>query len=200
MGKKLLDEFKDELENIKTDKIKDFIIKVLEDCSDMNAVEPASSTGKYHPVSDLGERGLVRHSKVVAKLTEIMCRSIPFYDDQKNKDILYGAALIHDMGKFDESFGKHSFNAHPIFLSEKIRTMNTENDPDFEKIASIVETHMSRWNDISKRPYKGIIEMPLPKTLEQYIVVFADLISANANLPEYMFELKEEAVKSLAGR
>lgn len=200
MGKKLVDEFKEELESVKTEKIKNFVIKVLENCSDMNATEPASSTGKYHPVADLGNRGLIRHSKMVAKLTEIMCKSIPYYDEPLNHDILYSAALIHDIGKYDESNGKYSIVAHPMFLADKIRDLNTENDPDFEKMATIIETHMSRWNDISKRPYKDHKEMPLPKTLEQYIVVFADLVSANATLPEYMLGLKEEAVKALVGR
>lgn len=200
MGEKLVNEFKTEIESIKTEKIKNFVIELLKKCSDMNATEPASSTGKYHPVADLGNRGLIRHSKMVAKLSEIMCKSIPYYDDELHHDILYAAALVHDMGKYDESNGKYSIVAHPLFLADKIREMNTEDDADIEKIASIVETHMSRWNDISKRPYKDQKEMPLPKTLEQYIVVFADLVSANATLPEYMFELKEEAVKALVGR
>lgn len=200
MGKKLLEEFKTEIDSFKTEKIKNFVIQLLEKCSDMNAVKPASSTGKYHPISDLGDRGLIRHSKMVAKLTEIMVRSIPQYDNDLDHDIIMAAALVHDMGKFDEEFGEHSLNAHPIYLSAKIREMNKDNDKDIERIASIVETHMSRWNDISKRPWNGHTELPLPTSIEQYIVVFADLISANATLPEYMQELKEEAVKALVGR
>ena len=200
MGAKLLEEFKENIDSLKVEKIKNFVIELLKNCSDMNATEPASSTGKYHPVADLGNKGLIRHSKLVAKLTDIMCKSIPYYDDELHHDIIIAAALIHDMGKFDESFGKYSNIAHPVYLADKIRKMNTDNDVDIEKIATIVETHMSRWNDISRKPFNGMKEMPLPQSLEQYIVVFADLISANSTLPEYMQELKEEAVKALVGR
>lgn len=197
---KIIENLKEELDTIKTEKIKTFIEKVLDSCDEMNATEPASSTGKYHPVADLGNEGLIRHSKMVAKLTEIMIRSIPYYDDDLHRDIIFSAALIHDMAKYDKSNGKYSQIAHPMILAKKIRELNTEDDPDFEKIATIIETHMSRWNDISKRPFEGVNEMPLPKTLEQYIVVFADLISANATLPEYMMLLKEEAIRNLVGR
>lgn len=196
---KLIEEFKDELSTIKTEKIRTFVEKVLEKCSERNATEPASSTGKYHPIADLGPRGLIRHSKLVAKLTEIMIRSVPQYDNELDRDIIYSAALIHDMGKFNDT-DKHSQNAHPVIIAETIRKLNEENDPHFERIAKAVETHMSRWSDISKRPYNGITKMPEPETMEQYVVVFADLISANATLPEYMQELKEEAVKAIIGR
>ncbi len=205
MGKQLLEEFKTEIDSFKTEKIKAFVMKLLERCSDMNATEPASSTGKYHPVSDLGYRGLVRHSKMVARLTEIMCRSIPLYDNDLDHDIIMAAALVHDMGKFDEKFGKHSCSGHPLYLYDIIEELNTDKDPDIHRLATDVATHMSRWNDISKYPLERsngetATKLPLPESVEQYIIVFADLVSANATLPEYMQELKEEAIKAIVGR
>lgn len=205
MGKALLETFEKEIARVKTDKMRDFYKAILERCDDLNAVEAASSSGKYHPIQDLGKYGLYRHSVTVAKFAEIMMRSIPTYDNDEDWDIVYVAALLHDMCKFDSKIddGKHSLNDHPVRASKVIRDFNTENDASFERVAKIVETHMSRWNDIAeyKNGKKVIVgQMPLPENTEQYIVVFADLCAANTDLPNYLAEQEKVAVEYIVGR
>ena len=43
MGEKLVNEFKTEIESIKTEKIRNFVIELLKKCSDMNATEVKGS-------------------------------------------------------------------------------------------------------------------------------------------------------------
>lgn len=205
MGKKLLKLFENEAKNIKTEKMQKLFAAMLEKCDDLNATEAASSSGKYHPISDLGEEGLYRHSIMVAELAMIMSKSIPMYDTDENKDILYVSALLHDMCKFDSSVdgGSHSLSDHPTRMATMIREYNVENDAEIERVASNIETHMSRWNDIYHFEGKRKVidgQMPLPKNLENYIMVFADLISANKDLPILMTDLEKAAVNKLVGR
>lgn len=201
MGKKLLKTFEKEIESVKTDKMRDFYKSILESCDDLNATEPASSSGKYHPIQDLGKYGLYRHSITVAKFASIMMRSIPLYDDDENWDIVYVAALLHDMDKFDSNVdeGKHTVDYHPVAMAKRIRDFNTENDPSFERVAKAIETHHSRWGDL-REPWNGISNMPEPEDLENYIIVFADLCAANTELPDFLAEQEKEGVKYLVGR
>ena len=72
-------------------------------------------------------------------------------------------------------------------MADAIRGMNVNNDPDIAKIADNVESHMSRFGGAA----------PRPKTIGQYIVSFADLVSANKELPIMMNEFKEQAEAEL---
>lgn len=201
MGNILLKTFEKEITTIKTDKMRDFYKAILESCDDLNATGAASSSGKYHPIQDLGKFGLYRHSITVAKFAEIMMRSVPLYDDDENWDIVYVAALLHDMDKYDSNVdeGSHTVNYHPVAMAKRIRDFNTENDASFERVAKAIETHHSRWGAL-KEPWNGIETMPEPEDLENYILVFADLCAANSELPEFLETQKDDAVKYLVGR
>lgn len=202
MGKLLLETFEKEISRVKTDKMRDFYKAILQKCDDLNATGSASSSGKYHPIQDLGKYGLYRHSITVAKFAEIMMRSIPLYDDDENWDIVYVAALLHDMCKYDSEVngGKHTNDYHPVAMAKVIRDFNEElNDSSFERVAKAIETHHSRWNALRK-PWNDISEMPEPEDLEQYILIFSDLSAASSDLPEFLFEQKEESVKYMTNR
>ena len=67
MGKKLLAVFDQDVKVGVRDPLMSEIAKaILKECDDLNATEAASSSGKYHPIADLGKEGLVRHSLLVA--------------------------------------------------------------------------------------------------------------------------------------
>lgn len=190
MGKILLERFNSYIDTIKTEKIKKFTINILDKCLDVHAEKAASSSGKYHPICDLGPGGLVRHSIMTAAIADIMCNA--FNDGtpemQLQRDIIYSAALIHDMHKYEADRG-HTLNDHAVRMAKDIRNMNVDHDIDIEKIAQAVESHMSRFGG----------DAPRPRTMGQYIVSFADLVSANKQLPLTMNEftkLAEEEIKS----
>ena len=227
MGMKLLSTLNSEIDkNVKTALYRDVAKYILKSCDDLNATEAASSSGKYHPIADLGYQGLIRHSKMVAELVNIMVRAIPQYDSAMEHDIVYISALLHDMCKYEAKEGEEKVNTnsdHPTKMMELVRKASkdyiteleaagkpamtdeqkTRYEADWERVASNIGSHMSRWNEIkdysSGRP-KVVGYNPLPTTFEQYIIVFADLISANATLPETMFDMKNEAIGYITGR
>lgn len=201
MGKKLLETFEKEIKKVKTEKMRKFYKDILEKCDDLNATGPASSSGKYHPIQDLGKYGLYRHSVTVARFAEIMMRSIPTYDNDEDWDIVYISALLHDMAKFDSNVddGSHTVDWHPVSMAKLIRDFNTENDASFERVAHNIESHHSRWGDL-REAWNGIIMMPQPESLEQYIIVFSDLCAANTDLPNFLNEQEKIGVEYLVGR
>lgn len=220
MGNKLVAAYKDYVtESIKTGQIKDLVLEILKAGDDLNATEPASSSGKYHPIADLGKGGLVRHSIMVAEVAGILMRSRPLYDKKEDRstydhDVVIASAILHDICKYEtpEAGGKiHTNFDHPIKAAQLIKTVGEKMQKNYEdlgvkdfnfislsvRIASNVMTHMSRWNT-SK--YEPGVELPLIENEEQRIISDADLIAASSGLPELMISFREEAVKELAGR
>lgn len=224
MGKLLVNTLAKDIEvNVKNPHMVTIAMEILERCNDLNATEAASSSGKYHPIADLGYQGLVRHSRMVAELATIMARSIPTYDNELDHDIIYLSAILHDMCKYQEaSEGDKGYTSkdnihtnfdHPIkmqaLISEVVPKILAANNIHIEfedkakvedawrRIGMNIASHMSRWNTSKYAPG---IELPLPQSLEQYIIVFADLISANAQLPETMQSMKNLAINFMTGR
>lgn len=203
MGKLLVERYKEEVEMLKTQKFKDFYVKMLEECMDTNAENaPASSSGKYHPICSLGPNGLYRHTKLVAVLAERMIQCIPDFDPDEEHDIIVVSALLHDMCKYNIEW--HTQQDHPVAMASKVRdwyTKNVEGEEEqlkFERVAKCIETHMSRWNEIKDYATKKVLStMPTPESLEQYIICFADMVAAMPKLPELLHEMKDEAVDEI---
>lgn len=218
MGKKLLAVFDQDLKVGVRDPLMSEIAKaILKECDDLNATEAASSSGKYHPIADLGKEGLVRHSRLVAQLACIMARSIPAYDEDINHDIIFLSGLLHDLCKYQptqegEEGDIHTNFDHPRKMQELINKVSKEyidGMPGEEeskillrnswaRIAANIATHMSRWN-VNEKYAPGVV-LDTPQSLEQYIIVFADIISANSELPGIMKQMEEEAVAYIVGR
>ena len=57
--------FEEEIDLIQSADLKIFLTLAVENMFDYVFIKPASSSGKYHPMSDLGEGGLIRHIKGV---------------------------------------------------------------------------------------------------------------------------------------
>ena len=66
------------------------------------------------------------------------------------------------------------------------------------RIAANIATHMSRWN-VNEKYAPGVV-LDTPQSLEQYIIVFADIVSANSELLGIMKQMEEEAVAYIVGR
>jgi len=61
----------------------------FEDC-------PASSTGKYHPISELGPDGTIIHTKKVSAVAYELCRGL---ECENHRDEIVAACIIHDLRK-----------------------------------------------------------------------------------------------------
>lgn len=187
MGKKLVDAFSSWIDqNITFDKIKKLMLAVLDCADDANAENAASSTGKYHPLSDQGPGGNVRHSILAAEIAKILMRADPFYDDRRNWELTAASALLHDICKYSSDDVSHTHFEHPVLAAQLIHDVGDslkEEDPIYVSIAFVIaqniETHMGRWNKSAY--YNG--ELPKPQNDTQKLIHLADLIAANKELP-----------------
>ena len=124
--------FEKELSYIKDEEVKTIVLFSLEYfANDMDKTGPASSTGKYHPDSDNGEGGLIRHTKAVTRFTVDLINKYEHkgmgvkagrgeeYNKDENglnydapfdkeydpifdyRDEMIAAAILHDIAKYD---------------------------------------------------------------------------------------------------
>ena len=92
--------FKNELNYIDDNVLRKFIVYCLENAPDYFYTVPASSSGKYHPTQDLGEGGLIRHTKAVVQVAMDLIRSEQFkIEGIDEKDDIISACILHDIIK-----------------------------------------------------------------------------------------------------
>jgi hypothetical protein len=167
------DHFNTELKLIKDDQVRNVVIDLLDHyVNPANFEKPASSTGKYHPQFALGEGGLVRHTKAVVKLLQVIERARP----SLNWDCLYAAAILHDMWKYSTS-SKWTTKDHPKRAYDEVMFKSTTFSESsltgkLEFIAEIVRYHMGRWDveEFDDMAYK------LPE--EVSLMHYADMIAS----------------------
>ena len=161
-------------------------------------VAPSSSTGKYHPPEDNGKGGLVRHTLKAVQVGINLCN---LYEvNQKNKDIVISAILLHDTFKNIKNrvWGKYTNYEHGKVGAGVIREIaileyksNYEGRISYKtykkilKIAHLVEIHMGRWAE-PKRYYNKF-----RKRLEQ-IIIEADYIASRKGISFIVKEVKDE--------
>lgn len=142
---------------------------------------PASSSGKYHPVTDLGKGGLVRHSLMVYRvgldlLTQNNITNTIFCD------IVKFATLFHDCCKagMQNEPAPNTIHEHPILavilLSELSNSFQSTEifKLILTKIYEAIESHMGRWTTSKYSP----IELPTPETKLSKLVHTADYIAS----------------------
>lgn len=142
---------------------------------------PASSSGKYHPVTDLGEGGLVRHSLMVYRVgLDLLTQN-----DIKNTlfcDMVKFATLFHDCCKAgtQNEAAPNTVHEHPtlaVILLSKIAASFQLTDAFraiLIEICEAIESHMGRWTASKYSP----IKLPTPKTKLEKLVHTADYIAS----------------------
>lgn len=139
----------------------------------------ASSTGKYHPEFCLGDGGLVRHSKVVARIAYELL-NIEMYRTnytEEERDLLIFSCLFHDGLKLGLNKERYTRFDHPILMANFIKDNKDKlklNDHQIEIITSSIATHMGEWvND-----YNGNKVLDKPKTKYQKFVHMCDYLAS----------------------
>ena len=142
---------------------------------------PASSSGKYHPVTDLGEGGLVRHSLMVYRVgLDLLTQNN--ITDTTFCDMVKFATLFHDCCKAGEQNepAPNTVHEHPILaviLLSKIAN-SFQSTETFEsilvKICLAIECHMGRW---TTSKYSSL-ELSEPQTTLERLVHTADYIAS----------------------
>ena len=173
--------FHHELSLIKDENVLKILDNVFKEVKECHKWLPASSSGKYHPKCDLGDGGLIRHSKIVFQFMEEIIRATPVF--QNESDELLAAALIHDLCKYKDDNATHSSFTHPIDMAELIKKTNFRNQKAF-KIATLVSSHMGIWNTFKYCPG---VELPKPKSFDEIAVHYADYFASRQYL-DFQFD------------
>lgn len=184
-NKEKWDAFKEELALIRNETIKQFALNAVAIMPDYFFEMPASTTGKYHPNFALGNGGLLRHSKAVARMVVILVRqkmwSIGLTSDDVDLAIVSG--MIHDGWKKGDGAGKWTTKDHPLYAASMLK--NDEivskilDDDKFKIVCGCISSHMGEWTE------GGILPEPLTK-LEK-LIHEADYLASRKQL-EFNFD------------
>jgi hypothetical protein len=141
--------FTKELLLIKNISIKKFVIECLDESPDYIFKNcPSSSTGKYHSADEFTPLGNILHTRRVVSNCIEMARA--FSLEGKDKDIVIGAAILHDMVKQGFKQTGHTVNNHAALASELIKkvfetTKSKIEEKDYQIIRGCVFFHNGIW-------------------------------------------------------
>ena len=186
--------FINEIGDIKDADLKAFATELIANADDYFFVVPASSSGKYHPPFDLGDGGLVRHTRLVAYMARSLAESYCFSD--YDTDCLIVAALAHDIKKQGDGNTGHTVWDHPILAMHYIQeiygktSFNVPADT-IAKISNAVSSHMGKWGN-EPRFCKGNTPLPMPVTEFEKALQAADYVASRKEITDFKFRDTEE--------
>lgn len=179
------------INKIITPELKHFALLVAQILPEYFYHVPASSTGKYHPVGDLGEGGLVRHTESVCNMLLDLTKpeSIRNMLVQGSKpityiiDCMYVACVFHDSLKsgwqHDYEENPHTRHEHPYYAADMILGMENFLPTDtLVFIAGCIVSHMGEWNT---NKFSSVV-LPKPSNIYQIIVHLADYLASRENI------------------
>jgi hypothetical protein len=79
---------------------------------------PASSTGKFHPIDELGADGTILHTKKVFTVAYQLARGLAC---ESNRDEILAACLIHDLRKQGMTKSGHTAKNHPALAADLVK-------------------------------------------------------------------------------
>ena len=174
-----IEQLSTEINYIKNKKYQDNLKVLIELLPDYFFKVPASSTGKYHPLCSLGEGGLLRHTKTVAKI------AFELYDDesitgcfnQDEKDLMMVGIILHDGLKHGLNYNEYVVFEHPLVMCDFIKKNKeqltfTDNEIDF--LTNVISSHMGPFT----KDYKGNEVLPKPINKYQKFVHMCDYIAS----------------------
>lgn len=176
--------FEKELSLIKDSSLKKFLKEILKYADDRFFIEPASSSGKYHPDFAGGAGGLVLHTKAVVYFLKEMLRTELFDIDEHHQELLYIAAICHDIKKYGED-GKsaHTDKNHPENAAKYIQEINKKekvlSKEDLSYIQSAIISHMGIWGNTK------------PQTDSEKLLHIADILASRKEI-ELKFSEEEK--------
>ena len=165
--------FGPELKRIFNKKIREFTRLCITQAPDYIFIDcPSSSSGKFHPLDELGPDGLIIHTKKIFTLAYEMVKGMACED---NRDIVLAASIIHDLRKQGVGGGcGHTHKDHPAYgvklideIQEATQLLTAE---QHKIIRNCVGYHYGPW---SEEPWKKPIE---EYTREELVVYISDFV------------------------
>ena len=174
-----IDNFIKEIEYIKSPKYKEnakILINLLPDYFFKIA---ASSTGKYHPSFALGDKGLIRHTKVAVRIAYELLNDPSIGDifNNNEKDLMILGLIIHDGLKLGLPEEKYTAFDHPILISKYIienKDKLTFTEGELLFLTNVIKSHMGPWNT---NLYSDVV-LPKPKNKYQKFVHMCDFLAS----------------------
>lgn len=185
--------FKNEINDIQDKNLCSFAEKIISNAPDYFFTVSASSSGKYHPTFDLGEGGLVRHTRCVAFFARSNAESLNW--DSHFTDLIIIAALAHDIMKQGDGTLKHTVREHPILAQQYILEQQTKypdliSVEDANIIANAVACHMGKWE--AMEPWiKGKSPYPMPSSEFEKALQMADYTASRKEILGFDFRQTE---------
>lgn len=151
-----IDHFKDELIRIFDKRVREFTSLCVGQSPDYFFIDcPASSSGKYHPISELGPDGTLMHTKKVFTVAYELCRGFGCED---NRDLILSACIIHDLLKQGKERSGHTVKNHPDLAANLITDVYNAtkiiSEESYNIIRNSVGYHYGLWSeDPWKKPF-----------------------------------------------
>lgn len=160
--------FGKELELIFDKKVREFTRLCILSAPDYFFVDcPASSTGKYHPLNELGPDGTIIHTKKVFTTAYELCRGL---ECEHNRDLILAACIIHDLVKQGWSRSGHTHKMHPEFGAQLVSNVQKDtqilSEQAFTIVRNCVGYHYGPW---SYGDWKKSLEDYTPEELCVYL-------------------------------
>lgn len=176
-NKHKIEEFKKELDFIKTPAIRNIVEIALCFVNPLFFTVEASSTGKYHPDYGAGKRGLLRHTRAAVNIAYLLSIINSLNLSELEIDIAIASLILHDTCKrgvnFESSNTEHN---HPLLIINLIPDgfLSEEDEKYWIMIINAASSHMGQW---TKSNYSPIV-LPEPKTALQKFVHECDYLAA----------------------
>ena len=171
-----LELFKEELNLIAKKDVRDFTKAVLEAAPDYIFEDcPSSSSGRYHPIDELGPDGNNIHVRKVFAVAYELSRGL---DCENNRDEICAAALLHDIVKQGVAKSGHTVRNHPQLAADLIAEVYKDKFKDKIDRNSVViiynaiKYHYGPWTEKSMK--KSLKEY----SLEELCLYVSDYISS----------------------
>lgn len=177
---KLIERIIDSIEN---EDLKELCIAIVDDFPEYIWHVPGSSSGKWHPSTDLGEGGLMRHQIAVARFCnfKLDLEQNQKKFDSRQRDCLRIACLCHDGRKSGEDDCGHTIFEHPRLMFAAVKEMERKFPiliDEIDTIANCIDTHMGSWNTNKKSE----LTLPKPETLMQEFVHECDYLASRKDV------------------
>lgn len=183
--------FVKELQLIEDKELNKFAKDIIKSADDRFFIEPASSSGKYHPEFARVIGGLLLHTKAVVFFLKEILRSEMYEIDKHHQELLIIAAIAHDIKKYGEE-GKdtHTVNNHPELAAKYVEEVNKKSKilkkDELKYLQRAIITHM------------GIFGNEKPKTDDEKLLHLADMLASRKEIDlEFSKEEKKEALPNL---
>lgn len=166
--------FRYELGLILDESIREFVRLCLSRTPDYFFTDcPASSTGKYHPINELGPDGTIIHTKKVVTLAYELCRGL---NCEHHRDEIIGACIIHDLIKQGWTKTNHTHKMHPEYAANLVEEVQESTqlleEESYNIIRNSVGYHYGLWShDNWKKPLEDY-------TPEELTVYIADYVAS----------------------